>query len=273
MARQPDRLTAIVEYVSAHDVPVEWEGGWETRGGRRFAPQAATFHHDASPKGSDIRHIIRDGHSTLSGPLANFYPTRAGSLVVIAAGRANHAGKGGWKGLRGNSTTWGIEIANNGVGEPYGDAQLRVVTLLMRAFVVVDGVPVGFLHSHHEWAPDRKRDPALDPERQSGPWNMDRFRHDVSRQPDPEPDPEDDDMKMELWTGPDPQADDDSDHKWLIQRDMAAPGDHLGYYTKLTPAEAKHYGNLADDPDRGDVIKAEAKAARSWFTDARLARK
>lgn len=272
MSHKADALARVVTECFSNGVRVEPEDGWRTRGGNRFDPKGFTVHHDASPKGSDIRHIIRDGHSTLSGPLANLYLTRDGTLVVIAAGRANHAGRGGWQGLRGNSSVWGIEIANNGTGEPYTAEQLRVVRLLMRAFHEVDGVPVGLIHSHHEWRAE-KPDPAVDPESRSGPWNMDRFRHDVSQQPDTDPDPEDDDMKMELWTGPDPQADDDSDHKWLIQRDMAAPGDHLGYYTKLTPAEAKHYGNLADDPDRGDVIKAEAKAARSWFTDARLARK
>jgi N-acetyl-anhydromuramyl-L-alanine amidase AmpD len=33
---------------------------------------------------------------------------------VIAAGRANHAGEGGWKGLSGNSSVYGLEIEHTG---------------------------------------------------------------------------------------------------------------------------------------------------------------
>lgn len=197
MSHKADALARVVTECFSNGVRVEPEDGWRTRGGSRFDPKGFTVHHDASPRGSDIRHIIRDGHASLSGPLANLYLTRDGTLVVIAAGRANHAGRGGWKGLHGNSSVWGLEIANDGVGEPYTPEQLRAVLLLMRAFVEVDGVPVGLIHSHAEWAPDRKRDPALDPERQSGPWNMDRFRHDVSQQPEIAP-PEEDEMLIKF---------------------------------------------------------------------------
>lgn len=212
MARQPDALAAVVEWVARHDVDVEWEDGWRTHGGTRFAPKGLTVHHDASPRGSDIRHIHRDGHSRLSGPLCNLYPTRNGTLVVIAAGRANHAGRGGWQGLRGNSSVWGIEIANDGQGEPYGDEQLRVVRLLMRAFHVVDGVPVGLIHSHHEWRSE-KPDPAVDPQTRSGPWHMDRFRRELRQQPNPEPDDMEDLMAA---YGPPLQIVRDEHDRWYL---------------------------------------------------------
>lgn len=103
--------------------------------------------------------------------------------------------------------------------------------------------------------------------------DLEQLRPDATPPPADEPQ-EDDDMKMEIWVGPDPdRPDDDRDHVWLVQRDMGAPGEALGYYSRLPPDQAKHWRHLAHSPDRPDVIEASATAARSWFADARLARK
>lgn len=188
MPRQAGRLAAVARYASDQGVPVDWEAGWRTRGRTAFAPRGFTVHHDASPRGSNARRIIRDGHGSLPGPLAHLYLQRDGTLVVIAAGCANHAGRGGWRGLRGNSTVWGLEIANDGSGEPYTSGQLHVVRLLVAAFVEVDGIDPQLVHAHHEWAPRRKIDPAVDPDAGSGSWRMSPWRDLTASHPDPEPD-------------------------------------------------------------------------------------
>lgn len=193
MPRQADRLAAVVDRARSDGVPVGAEHGWRTHGYRSFAPRGFTIHHDASPRGSSARHIVRDGRAGLSGPLAHLYLERDGTLVVIAAGRANHAGRGGWRGLSGNRSVWGLEIANDGTGEPYSDAQMHAVIALCRAFVDVDGIPVELIHAHHEWAPTRKIDPSVDWQTHAGQWRMDALRLRVRQRPDPEQ--EDDEMQ------------------------------------------------------------------------------
>lgn len=261
MSHKAEALSKVAAYVGRHDGRVEFMDNWHKRGGSRFDPKGFTVHHDASPRGSDIRHIIRDGHSTLSGPLANLYLTRKGALVVIAAGRANHAGRGGWQGLRGNSSVWGLEIANDGTGEPYGDEQLRVVRLLMRAFHEVDGVPVGLVHSHAEWAPRRKTDPAVDPEVGSRPWNMARFRSELRQQPDPEPDERWADTMIRIWHGRD--TEDRSEPAWWL-----VVLSDLEYRLLGDPATIDTWTRRVESDGDPDVIghsEPVDKARASWF--------
>lgn len=88
--------------------------GWSTRGSSSFSPTIAMCHWIAGPRGvkpprRPSLSVIRDGHSTLPGPLANNYMGRAGEVVLVAAGRPNHAGYGYWKGVTGNTGAMGTE--------------------------------------------------------------------------------------------------------------------------------------------------------------------
>lgn len=77
---------------------------------------------------------------------------------MIAAGRANHAGTGGWKGLTGNRSVFGIEVENNGVGEPWKPAVVRAFDLAAAALLEEINAPADYYCGHKEWT-RRKIDP------------------------------------------------------------------------------------------------------------------
>lgn len=63
--------------------------------------------------------VLINRRPDLPGPLAQLGLGRDGTFLVIAAGRANHAGAGKWQGLTdGNGTFIGIEAENTGRNKP-----------------------------------------------------------------------------------------------------------------------------------------------------------
>lgn len=142
---------------------VEEAPRWTVRGGSQFAPKGVMVHHTATgPNWSKERltRLLTDGRPDLRGPLCNLQLERDGTFVVIAAGRANHAGSGSWNGItKGNTTFVGIECANDGVGERWPQKQVEAlgvgVAALLKAMQASPGMVVG----HKEWAPRRKVDP------------------------------------------------------------------------------------------------------------------
>lgn len=90
--------------------------GWRDRGSASFAPRGFVWHHTAGPRrgAAPSLTICTYGREGLPGPLCNLFLARDCRIYVVAAGRANHAGTGGWKGLSGNSSVYGIEIENTG---------------------------------------------------------------------------------------------------------------------------------------------------------------
>src|SRR5690606_28248152 len=79
-------------------------------------------HHTAGPRSGDLPSLntLLYGRPGLPGPLCNAALSRSAKIHLIAARRANHAGLGGWKGLSGNSSVWGLEV------EHIGSATVRV---------------------------------------------------------------------------------------------------------------------------------------------------
>jgi peptidoglycan hydrolase-like protein with peptidoglycan-binding domain len=139
------------------------EDGWETRGTTTFDPIGVMWHHTASPanwSSRQLTNLLVKGHSTLKGPLCQLQLNRDGVYVVIAAGRANHAGTGSWPTIRaGNTQTIGIEAANDGVGEPWPEEQVDAYIIGTAALLKHMGQPVENIVGHKEWAPRRKIDP------------------------------------------------------------------------------------------------------------------
>src|SRR5690606_35782864 len=114
-------------------------------------------------------------------------------VYVIAAGRANHAGLGGWNGLTGNSSVFGLEIEHTGnLGtEPWPERRQHTAFRVHCAFMEIIGFDINKICQHKEWAPSRKIDFIG--------ANGNDFRNAVALttlaknqpvQPDPEPDPE-----------------------------------------------------------------------------------
>lgn len=141
--------------------------GWRTRGlSENFAPRGVVFHHTASnPAGGDAPalRLCVNGTSEVPGPLCNVMIGRDGTVYLVAAGRANHAGYGGpWRTIpkdSANSYLAGVEVENNGVGEPWSKELLEVCDTVFATLVVGFRRKASWVCGHKEWAPTRKIDP------------------------------------------------------------------------------------------------------------------
>lgn len=156
------RDTGLADRLRAEGLKVIEVDGWKTRGSDTFHPRGSVNHHTAGPlKGNaPSLGVCINGRSDLPGPLCHVMLARDLTCYVIAAGRANHAGKGGWKGLAGNSNVYGLEVENTGLSnEPATpellDAMHRVHAAFLRG---IDNHDVGLVCQHEEWAPTRKID-------------------------------------------------------------------------------------------------------------------
>jgi len=124
-------------------------------------------HHTVGPRQGNMPSlkVLRDGRAGLQGPLAQLGLGRDGTWYVIAAGRANHAGAGSWKGVSdGNSHFIGIECENTGGTDdlPWPAVQLTALRHGMAALLRHAGLGADACAGHKEYAPQRKIDPLLD---------------------------------------------------------------------------------------------------------------
>jgi len=144
--------------------------GWQDRGrGDVGKILGVLCHHTAGPKDGNIPSldILVNGRPDLAGPLAQLGLGRDGSYYVIAAGKANHAGNGNWKGIvNGNAHLIGIEAENTGLPDdsPWPQAQMDAYSRGVAAILMHIGQPVDFCVGHKEYAlpPGRKSDPDFD---------------------------------------------------------------------------------------------------------------
>lgn len=146
------RMQAAIDLLRKWEVLVRLIGGWETRGGTfRRTPIGVVDHHDGSS--------IKSGEwgslgYELTGPLAPSNQIQVArclddvpKVAVLAAGVCNHAGKGSWRfpdGVvvptnDGNGVLYGVEKANNGVGEVARAAHDYAADATFRALLEVSG--------------------------------------------------------------------------------------------------------------------------------------
>ena len=157
------RVLWLPDKLREYGVQTSLVDGWMTRGAGTLEPQVVIAHHDAIPGPATAPglRLVTVGRSDLPGPLCQVYLGRDGVAYVVASGKANHAGEGGWHGYSGNTEALGIEAANDGVGEPWPLVQLDAYYKIVAA--MLDGM--GFKGDesrtcgHKEWAPTRKIDP------------------------------------------------------------------------------------------------------------------
>lgn len=164
MATPKGIIEAATAELAAQGIPVIFEEGWEDRGRPgSFTPQGVVCHHTATGSlGKDYPslNLVRDGRADLNGPLAQFGIGRlTGTVFVIAAGKANHAGPGGFAHLSGNNNVWGIEAENNGIGEKWGPEILRSYVALCAALARHTGFGADLVIAHREWSTEGKPDP------------------------------------------------------------------------------------------------------------------
>jgi hypothetical protein len=154
--------TELPAVLKKYGLQVEVVPGWETRGNVSFNPKGSVNHHTAGPA-TGVRpslNIVTNGRSDLKGPLCNVFLDRNGVAVVVAAGRANHAGTGGYRGLIGNSSVLGTEAESTGVGlNPWTPAQLEAYPKVVAALQEIAGQKTADTNCNHKtWAPTRKVD-------------------------------------------------------------------------------------------------------------------
>lgn len=152
------RLTWLADVLRDAGLTVIEDHGWQQRGKDLGAVDGIVWHHTAtkaSTSDSAVTRLLRVGRRDLVGPLAQLGLDRQGRFHVVAAGRANHNGYGTW----GNSSI-GIEAYNDGIGEPWPDAQVDAYVRGTRALLDRLGLPVNRVKGHKETDPRRKIDPA-----------------------------------------------------------------------------------------------------------------
>lgn len=165
----------VLDVLRAAGVSCSGYAGWEhnsrSSGGFEGAVYGVVCHHTASQTSpaNDLNYMVTGPDN----PISNGLLDRTGHFTCIAGGASNHAGKGGgsdgappWTTSRGtipqdsaNSRCFGIEAANNGVGEPWPKAQQDAYARMCNALAGAYGLVVATdFRSHFEWT-TRKCDP------------------------------------------------------------------------------------------------------------------
>lgn len=164
--------------------------GWEQRGTDTMKDlRGILLHHTAGPRDGNYPSlpVVRDGRPDLDGPLAQLGLARDGTWLVIASGRANHAGRGSLPWLPadfGNTYLLGVEAESTGGGD-WTVEQIHAYPAGVAAILRHLGLPAERAAGHKEYT-SRKIDPA------GWPGDMSGFRTAVASMlanaPSPPPD-------------------------------------------------------------------------------------
>jgi hypothetical protein len=162
-------LTWLPEILEDAGLKVAEQPGWRTRGRGDAGPiKGVMCRHTAGPAQGIMPSlgVITNGRSDLPGPLAQLGLGRDGTLFVVAAGRANHAGRGMWQGIStGNASFIGIEAENTGrADDPWPAVQLDANRRAVAALLKKLGANAVMCCGHKEYAlpQGRKPDPSFD---------------------------------------------------------------------------------------------------------------
>lgn len=173
-------LTDLADHVRAGGLRVVEVPGWRTRGhGGLTSVDGVVAHHTAGPASGDYpsRSIVVDGRPGLDGPLANLGLARSGTVHVVAAGLAYHAGQV-QQTTYANGRRIGIEAeatGRDGVSTDWPAEQLSAYWRLCAVLAVAYHFPVSEVLGHKEVCYPRGR--KIDPH----PVDMGAFREQVAR--------------------------------------------------------------------------------------------
>ena len=140
-------------------VPVSYVAGWQTRGSSIFNPRGGGNHHTAGGRSGDAPSLntVINGRPGLPGPLCNVLQSRSDVAILVAAGRANHGGQGGWKGVSGNSYFYGLEIEHVGTpAEPFGPHRFDTAARIQAAFAL-GRYDASWIWQHRQYATPKGR--------------------------------------------------------------------------------------------------------------------
>ncbi|MGW3926899.1 peptidoglycan-binding protein [Streptomyces microflavus] len=174
-----DRLLAALH---AEGVAVVEHPGWRTHHrnhkGAWGPVNGVMIHHTVSSGSASSVALCRDGYAALPGPLCHGVIDKAGTVHLISAGRANHAGGGDPAVLRrvtaedygdrppaprahdgstgavdGNARFYGFECVNLGNGrDPWPTAQLDAIERASAAICRAHGWSARSVIGHSEWS-------------------------------------------------------------------------------------------------------------------------
>lgn len=171
-----DALQEAGVQCAVNDINEGWERRSRSSGGFSAPPLGVCWHHTASAASvnSDLNYMI---NGSPDAPIGNMLLARDGVVWPISGGAANTQGKGGptpfSRGTvpldQGNTTMWGIEAQNSGVGQQWPVAQIDSYFKCNEALAEMFGNQVTDLVSHQGYAPSRKIDPATT-NAVEGPW-------------------------------------------------------------------------------------------------------
>ncbi|QDW27576.1 N-acetylmuramoyl-L-alanine amidase [Pedobacter sp. KBS0701] len=122
-------------------------------------PNFVVIHHTAQ---DSLAQTIKTFFSTKAGTSAHYVIGRDGKVVHMVNDylRANHAGVSKWgKDTDLNSSSIGIELDNNGLTDPWPDAQINSLLKLLVTLKKNYGIPTANFIGHADIAPKRKNDP------------------------------------------------------------------------------------------------------------------
>lgn len=152
-----------------YGLTVRFESGWKRRGASGGAQMKAVagvlWHHDVSPRSGTypLRNMLKNGRAGLTGPLCHIGFDRDGTVWVVGAGKANHAGTGKVSGVPrngGNTRLIGIEMTSAGTRPwDWTAAQLRQMPKLGAALSDIFGLSTSQHWAHYEYQ-NGKIDPA-----------------------------------------------------------------------------------------------------------------
>lgn len=170
-------LTWLPAVLVQAGLKVAEQPGWVNRGlGSMAGARGVMCHHTAGSANGNMPSltVITHGRPGLPGPLSQLGLGRDGTWYIVAAGRANHAGRGEWRGITaGNSTFIGVEAENTGT-EPWPAIQLDAYRRGCAAMLKHLGASADMCVGHKEWALPKGRKP--DPHS----IDMDAFRAEVA---------------------------------------------------------------------------------------------
>lgn len=162
-------LSWLADELEAAGLKVAEQPGWKTRGREEMGPVLGVMcHHTAGPRTGNAPSlgVVTNGRSDLPGPLAQLVLGRDGAFYCVAAGRANHAGQGDWRGqTAGNHNFIGIEAENTGLpDDPWPAVQLDAYRRGAAAILKKVGADASMCCGHKEYAlpAGRKTDPSFD---------------------------------------------------------------------------------------------------------------
>src|SRR5699024_9177846 len=147
--------------------------GWASRGhGTMGRVESVIAHHTAGPKSgnSPSLNVVAYGRPGLSGPLAQLFLARDGTVYLVAAGISYHAGRVS-SSTYSNSHAIGIEAENTGLSNdsPWPSGQIDAYAKLCKALCKEFGLSTSRVRGHKEVAVPKGRKP--DPS-----FNMASFR-------------------------------------------------------------------------------------------------